>query len=81
MNFINYNGKILNETEPIVAAQNRGLRYGDGIFETIKLKNGKLILSDEHFARLWKGMQLLQFEILEIHQALFQFPCLQQNLE
>jgi branched-chain amino acid aminotransferase len=63
MNYINYNGKIFGETEPIVAAQNRGLRYGDGIFETMKFKNGKLILSDEHFARLWKGMQMLQFEI------------------
>jgi branched-chain amino acid aminotransferase len=63
MNYINYNGKILDENEPIVAAQNRGLRYGDGIFETMKLKNGKLILSDEHFARLWKGMQMLQFDI------------------
>ncbi len=63
MNFIIYNGKLFNENEPIVAAQNRGLRYGDGIFETMKLKNGKLILSDEHFARLWKGMQMLQFEI------------------
>jgi branched-chain amino acid aminotransferase len=63
MNFINYNGKIIDANEPIVAAQNRGLRYGDGIFETMKLKNGKLILSDEHFARLWKGMQMLQFDI------------------
>ncbi len=63
MSYINFNGKIIDANEPIIAAQNRGLRYGDGIFETIKLKNGNLILSDEHFARLWKGMQLLQFEI------------------
>jgi branched-chain amino acid aminotransferase len=63
MNYINYNGKLFDENEPIVAAQNRGLRYGDGIFETIKLKHGKLILCDEHFARLWKGMQMLQFDI------------------
>jgi branched-chain amino acid aminotransferase len=63
MNYINYNGKILDENEPIVVAQNRGLRYGDGIFETMKLTNGKLILGDEHFARLWKGMQQLHFDI------------------
>lgn len=63
LNYINYNGKIFDENEPIIAAQNRGLRYGDGIFETMKLKNGKLILCDEHFARLWKGMQILQFDI------------------
>jgi branched-chain amino acid aminotransferase len=63
VNFINYNGKIIEASEPIIPAQNRGLRYGDGIFETMKLKNGNLILSDEHFARLWKGMQLLAFDI------------------
>jgi branched-chain amino acid aminotransferase len=63
VSYINFNGRIIDSNEPIVAAQNRGLRYGDGIFETMKLKNGNLILSDEHFARLWKGMQLLQFDI------------------
>jgi branched-chain amino acid aminotransferase len=63
MNYFNYNGKIFAENELIIGPQNRGLRYGDGIFETMKFKNGKLILSDEHFARLWKGMQMLQFDI------------------
>jgi branched-chain amino acid aminotransferase len=61
--YINFNGKIVDANEPIIAAQNRGLRYGDGIFETLKLKNGHLILSDEHFARLWKGMLMLQFDM------------------
>jgi len=63
MSYFNYNGKILLENELIIGPTNRGLRYGDGIFETIKLKNGELILGNEHFARLWKGMQMLQFEI------------------
>lgn len=63
MNYFNYNGKIFAETETIIGPANRGLRYGDGIFETIKLRNGTLILKDEHFARFWKGLQLLQFDI------------------
>ncbi len=63
MNHFNYNGKIFSENELIIGPQNRGLRYGDGIFETIKYKNGNLILKEEHFARLWKGMQMLQFDI------------------
>ena len=63
MNYFNYNGKVFAETETIIGPANRGLRYGDGIFETIKLRNGTLILKDEHFARFWKGLQLLQFDI------------------
>ena len=63
MNYINFNGKVVVENEPIITAQNRGLRYGDGIFETIKIKNGKLILVDEHLERLWKGMLTLKFSI------------------
>ena len=63
MNYFNCNGKLFKEGTLVVGADNRGLRYGDGLFETIKMINGKLILEDEHFARLWKGMQTLQFEI------------------
>lgn len=59
----NFNGKIYKEETPIIGANNRGLRYGDGLFETIKMKDGQLVLEDLHFARLWKGMQVLQFAI------------------
>ncbi len=63
MTWFNYNGKIYKADTPIIGAANRGLRYGDGVFETIKIKNGQLILEDEHFARLWKGIQVLQFTV------------------
>lgn len=63
MDHFNFNGKIFKEQTLVVGADNRGLRYGDGLFETIKVKNGQLILEDEHFARLWKGMSVLQFDI------------------
>jgi len=63
MLYINYNGKILEDNSSIIGANNRGLRFGDGLFETMKFKNNQLILADEHFARLWNGMKLLQFDI------------------
>lgn len=59
----NFNGKIYEADTAVISADNRGLRYGDGLFETMKIKNGELILEDEHFARLWKGLQVLQFTI------------------
>jgi branched-chain amino acid aminotransferase len=58
--FLNHNGKLVKADTPVVTAQNRGLRYGDGLFETLRLKDGRLARTDEHFARLWKGMELLQ---------------------
>lgn len=63
MTYFNYNGKILPESTTIAGADSRALKYGDGLFETLKLKNGHLILADDHFARLWKGMYILKFEI------------------
>jgi aminodeoxychorismate lyase len=63
MPWFNYNGKIYTSETAIIGAANRGLRYGDGLFETMKMKDGHLILEDEHFARLWKGMQVLQFTV------------------
>lgn len=59
--FFIHNGKLVKVGTPVVSAESRGLRYGDGLFETMKWKNGQLVNADEHFARLWLGMQLLQF--------------------
>jgi branched-chain amino acid aminotransferase len=63
MSYFNYNGKIFATGSQVISADSRALRYGDGLFETIKYKKNSLILADEHFNRLWKGMQLLKFDI------------------
>jgi branched-chain amino acid aminotransferase len=63
MAWLNYNGKIYAVDTLITGTNNRGLRYGDGLFETMKLKQGQLVFDNEHFARLWKGMAVLQFVI------------------
>jgi len=63
MAYFNFNGKLLQDGTAIIGADSRALRYGDGLFETMKMTNGRIELADEHFARLWKGMQVLQFEI------------------
>ena len=78
MNHFNCNGKIFKEGALVIGPDNRGLRYGDGLFETMKLLNGKIELEDEHFARLWKGMQWLQFDIPKhLHPETFAAEVLQ----
>jgi branched-chain amino acid aminotransferase len=63
MNYFIYNGKKCREDEVVISSSSRGLRFGDGLFETIKSEKGELEFLDDHLARLWKGMQVLQFNI------------------
>ncbi|MBN8835140.1 MAG: hypothetical protein ABS68_14105 [Niastella sp. SCN 39-18] len=63
MNYYNFNGKLFPEQEPALGPNSRAVRYGDGLFETIKYRNGQLLLQEEHFDRLWQGMRLLKFDI------------------
>ena len=61
--FVNYNGRIIDEDMPLVNAGNRGLRYGDGIFETMKMVDLEIALKSYHFERLFAALNLLHFEI------------------
>lgn len=63
MNTICINGKIIPADEPVLLASNRGYRYGDGLFETMKVMNGEIILASMHFERLFAGLSLLKFEV------------------
>ncbi|MDQ6762467.1 MAG: aminotransferase class IV [Bacteroidota bacterium] len=61
--FFIYNDKVYINNSPVVSAANRGLRYGDGLFETMKCVNGKIINANFHFERLFAGLSLLQFDV------------------
>ena len=41
---------------------NRGLKFGDGLFETILIKKNKPILLNEHLKRLQKNLNLLSYD-------------------
>ncbi|MBO9659905.1 MAG: aminotransferase class IV, partial [Chitinophagaceae bacterium] len=54
-------GKISNDGEPVFAADDKSYRYGDGLFETIKMVNGEMPLFDLHMDRLFSSIKLLEF--------------------
>lgn len=60
--FINYNGEILDEEDKIFTIGNRGFKYGDGLFESMRMAKGKLNFADLHADRLQKGMKILKLE-------------------
>lgn len=46
-----------------VSAFDRGLQYGDGVFETIKVNQGRLCLWDTHIQRLQQGCERLYITV------------------
>ncbi|HEY1024387.1 MAG TPA: aminotransferase class IV [Sphingobacteriaceae bacterium] len=62
MEFINFNGNIVDAGQPVLTAASRGFRYGDGVFETMRYMDGKLKFPELHLDRLRKGMRALKLE-------------------
>ncbi len=57
-----HNGKLIADDAPILTANNRSFRYGDGCFETMKLIDGNIVLQHLHWQRLFSSIKILQFE-------------------
>lgn len=60
---INYNGQLANADNFALLLQNRAYKYGDGLFETIKIIDSKIIFSEDHYFRLMASMRMLRMEI------------------
>ncbi len=58
-NWIIFDGKIKPADQPVVPVVSRGLMYGDGIFETFRIYEGKTFLLKDHIDRLHSGMRIL----------------------
>ncbi len=58
---ININGNISDNEN--ISINNRGYRYGDALFETIKIVNGKILFWEDHYFRLMASMRILRMEI------------------
>ncbi|MBS7232313.1 aminotransferase class IV [Flavobacterium psychroterrae] len=59
---INFNGNIVAQEENILT-QNRAFLYGDGVFETLKIVNNKILFLEDHYFRLMASMRVVRMEI------------------
>ena len=46
----------------VVSAADRGLQYGDGVFETLTVRDGHALRLERHLARLADGCRRLGFD-------------------
>lgn len=70
MSFVSLNGKHYPFNEPLITADNRGFKYGDGFFETIKVQNGSIQLMKYHFDRIIRSSAILKIDTFHIDKQL-----------
>ncbi len=59
---INYNGTLVADSG-LALHQNRAFLYGDSVFETVKVLDGKILFLEDHYFRLMASMRILRMEI------------------
>lgn len=60
---ININGELVVENNAHLNVNNRGLAYGDSVFETIRVVNSKIMFWEDHYFRLMASMRIMRMEI------------------
>jgi branched-chain amino acid aminotransferase len=57
------NGKLYDRDEAKISVYDHGLLYGDGVFEGIRVYNGKVFRHQEHINRLYESARHIALEI------------------
>lgn len=60
--YILHNDEFIAVDQHILTAKNRGFRYGDGLFESMRMSANKLNFADLHADRLQAGMNALKID-------------------
>ena len=60
--YINFNDEIVPADTKLLPVANRSFRYGDGLFESMRLMKGQLKFADLHADRLLRGMKALKID-------------------
>jgi len=59
---VNFNGIIVSEDGNNIF-DNRAFLYGDGVFETVKIVDNKILFLEDHYFRLMSGMRIVRMQI------------------
>lgn len=68
MSLVYLNGSYVPTEEALVPVADRGLTYGDGVFTTIRVSDGKLGFLEWHLERLIRDAAALYFAVPEVDE-------------
>lgn len=60
---LNFNGELVSNDAIQLHPDNRAFKYGDAVFETIKVVNNKVVFWEDHYFRLMASMRMLRMKI------------------
>jgi branched-chain amino acid aminotransferase len=68
--FISVDGALVRRPEAKVSVFDSGFVLGDGVWEGLRLHDGRIAFLDRHFDRLWDGAKMLRIDIALTREAL-----------
>jgi len=71
--FVFFNGQFVEEEKAVVSIFDRGFLYGDGLFETMRVVNGKPFRGAQHLERMVRGADFLKLKLPFPPKGLHQF--------
>lgn len=79
--FVWVNGRLVPKSEATVSVYDHGLLYGDGVFEGIRIYNGKIFKLGQHMDRLWQSAAGIGLKIHISRQEMIdiQRKCVEAN--
>ena len=75
-----YNG-IVGQGTFQVNSTNRAFRYGDAVFETIKISQGYPLFYRSHYSRLVRGLDALQIDVYEEFTFVYFLQCIEELVQ
>ena len=64
------NGRIVPKAEALVSVYDSGFMLGDGVWEGLRLYNGKWAFVDEHLDRLFEAARAIDLDIGMTREAM-----------
>ncbi|RNC86502.1 MAG: aminotransferase class IV [Winogradskyella sp.] len=60
---VNKNGSLVDSSKANISLENRGYKYGDALFETLRVVNSKVFFLEDHYFRLMSSMRIMRMDI------------------
>lgn len=60
---VNINGVVVDGDKPVITLDNRAFHFGDGLFESLRIVEGRACFLDAHWMRCITGAALLRIEL------------------